>query len=65
MVNVIYNGQKIQVLNAIILDRVKEKNVLFAVEYNQIRKVLSVLVGFVVVDVAHIDFISYLIVKKI
>ena len=60
-----YKDVNIEHVNAILLDRIKEKNILYAVEYNQIRKILSCLIGWLVVDVVYIDYVSYMIVKRI
>ena len=62
---VTYKNVSIEHVNAILLDRIKEKDILYAVEYNQIRKILSCLIGWLVVDVVYIDYVSYMIVKRI
>ncbi len=60
-----YKKKSIEVVSAIRLERAEIKNQVYAVEYDQVKTMLSCLVGWLIVAVVYVDYIGYLIVKKI
>ncbi len=60
-----YNNKLIDVISAIALESTHEKNSMKAVEYDRVKTMLSCLIGWLVVDIVYIDYIGYVIVKKI
>ena len=60
-----YKGKYIELVSPVRLERVEIKNKIFAVNQSEIKKVLSCLIGYLVVDVVYTNEEAYLIVKKI
>lgn len=60
-----YKKKYVDVISAISLENIEIKNKVYAVRDEQVKKMSSVLIGWLVVDKITIDYVSYLIVKKI
>lgn len=60
-----YNKKYVEIVLPVVLERVEIKNKIYAVNYHRINKVLSCLIGWLVLDVVYENNEGYLIVKKI
>ena len=60
-----YKNKFIELVSPVRLERIEIKNMIVAVNYQEIKKTLSCLVGWLVVDSLYTNDEGYLILKKI
>ena len=59
-----YKNKFVDLVSPVVLDRVEIKNKLYAVNCSEIKKMLSCLVGYEVIDILYENNEAYMIVKK-